>query len=65
MQNIEKKPTKLQIKKNAATETSQSIAEQTRKFLAAGGEVTKINSGVSGQPIYGASGAPAKKHITL
>jgi uncharacterized membrane protein len=64
MQPEERKPNKPHGKKVAATETSQSIAEQTRKFLAAGGTVTEIKSGVSGQPILG-GGSSAKKHITL
>lgn len=65
MQNTEKKPAKPSGKKNAATETSQSIAEQTRKFLASGGTVTKVNIGVSGQPLFGNGPSTAKKHITL
>lgn len=38
-------------KKSAvASETSESIAEQTRKFLASGKKIEKVASGVSGQP---------------
>lgn len=37
-------------KKEAAAETSLSIEEQTKAFLAAGGKVEQINSGISGQP---------------
>lgn len=36
-------------KKAAATETSQTIAEQTAAFLKAGGEIQKIAQGVTGQ----------------
>lgn len=32
----------------AAIETSQSIEAQTRAFIESGGQITKINSGVSG-----------------
>jgi hypothetical protein len=65
MKKPERIPAKASGKKNAATETSQSIAEQTRKFLAAGGTVTKVNIGVSGQPIFGSGPSTTKKHITL
>ncbi len=33
-----------------ASETSESIAEQTRKYLASGKKIEKVASGVSGQP---------------
>lgn len=36
-------------KQPAATETSNSINEQINAFLEAGGQIEKINSGVSGQ----------------
>lgn len=65
MKNVQKAPAKPSGKKNAATETSQSIAEQTRKFLASGGTVTKINIGVSGQPLFSNAPSTTKKHITL
>ena len=63
MQAPERKPNKSTAKKVAASETSQSIAEQTRQFLEGGGTVTSVKSGVSGQPII--AGGNAKKHITL
>jgi hypothetical protein len=44
----------------AGAETSQSINEQTEKFLNTGGKVTEIPRGVSGQP-----GTTARKHITI
>ncbi len=47
-------------KQPAATETSLSIEEQTKAFLESGGEVTKINSGISGQ-----QSMAGPKHITL
>ena len=34
----------------AAVETSESIAEQTKRFLKSGNKITVIQSGVSGQP---------------
>ncbi len=34
----------------AASETSESIAEQTRRFLQSGRKIEVIASGVSGQP---------------
>lgn len=64
MQAPERKPNKSTPKKTVASETSQSIEEQTRRFLEKGGSVTEIKSGVSGQPIMG-GGTTAKKHITL
>ncbi len=44
----------------AVTETSQSIEEQTKAFLKAGGKVDYINSGVSGQ-----KSLAGKKQISL
>ena len=43
-------------KKEVAVETASSIEAQTQAFLAAGGEIQELKSGVSGQP----SIAPAK-----
>ena len=55
------KPSKAAAKKQAAaTETSESIAEQTKAFLKSGGKIQQITAGVSGQK----SMAP-NKHITL
>jgi hypothetical protein len=47
-----RKPTRAAAKKKppAAVETSESIEEQTRKFLQSGNKIEKIPSGVSGQP---------------
>ncbi len=42
-----------QKKSAAASETSESIAEQTRRFLQAGNSIEKIASGVSGQERWG------------
>ncbi|MEH6579980.1 MAG: hypothetical protein V7731_23240 [Amphritea sp.] len=36
-------------KKSAATETRQSIAEQTAAFLKSGGQIQEIAQGVTGQ----------------
>ncbi len=47
-------------KKPAATETSQSIEEQTQAFLAAGGTITQVKSGVSGQ-----QSLAGPRHISL
>ena len=47
-------------KQPAASETSQSIAEQTEAFLRAGGQIQEINSGVSGQ-----ESLAGRKHISL
>jgi hypothetical protein len=47
-------------KQPAASETSQSIEDQTRAFLESGGQIEKINSGVSGQ-----QSIAGPKHITL
>lgn len=57
-----KKPTTRTAKKKEpnAVETSMSIEEQTQAFLAAGGSIEKINTGVSGQV-----GIAGPKHITL
>jgi hypothetical protein len=35
----------------AATETSESIAEQTRNYLKSGKKIQVIESGISGQPL--------------
>jgi hypothetical protein len=40
-------------KTNEPVETRQSIEEQTRAFLKAGGQIEKIQSGVSGQASVG------------
>ena len=45
----------------AGAETSQSINDQTEKFLNGGGKVTEIPRGVSGQP----GTTTARKHITI
>ena len=45
-------------KSAAASETSESIAEQTRLFLKSGKKIEVIESGISGQPTLGA-GKPA------
>ncbi len=37
-------------KQPAGVETSSSIEDSIKAFLAAGGEIEKIKSGVSGQP---------------
>ena len=47
-------------KQPSAAETSLSIAEQTEAFLAAGGTIEKIDSGVSGQ-----QSVAGPKHIKL
>lgn len=47
-------------KQPAAIETSKSIAEQTRAFLKAGGEIQQINSGISGQ-----QSLAGPRHISL
>lgn len=47
-------------KKPAVTETSQSIEEATQAFLANGGEITHIKSGVSGQ-----QSLAGPRHISL
>jgi len=47
-------------KQPAASETSKSIEEQTKAFLASGGKIEEINTGVSGQ-----QSISGPKHITL
>lgn len=47
-------------KQPAALETSETIEAQTKAFLEAGGEITNINSGVSGQ-----KSMAGPKHISL
>ena len=42
-------------KQPAAVETSESIEEQTRLFLAAGNKIEVIANGVSGQPSVAAA----------
>lgn len=37
-----------------ARETSESIEEHTRLFLASGKKIEKVESGISGQPALGA-----------
>ena len=37
----------------SASETSDSIAEQTAKFLKAGNKIEVVASGISGQPLLG------------
>lgn len=39
----------------AASETSESIAEQTKLFLKTGNKIEVVESGISGQPTLGAS----------
>ncbi len=55
-----KKERKSAVKKSAEQESSQSIEEQTKAFLASGGEIQQINSGVSGQ-----QSVAGPKHINL
>lgn len=45
-------------KSAAASETSESIAEQTKRFLKSGNKIEVVESGLSGQPVLGA-GKPA------
>jgi len=47
-------------KKAAASQTHDSIAEQTAAFLKAGGEIQKIDKGVSGRENNG-----GPRHIVL
>lgn len=47
-------------KQPKATETSESIQSQIDKFLNSGGEIEKIDSGVSGR-----ESMKGPKHITL
>jgi hypothetical protein len=44
-----------QKKPAAATETSESIAEQTQAFLKSGKKIEVVQSGISGQPTLGAN----------
>jgi hypothetical protein len=57
-----KKPTRAAAKKKqpASVETSQSIEEQTKAFLAQGGQVETVQIGMSGQ-----QNLTGPKHITL
>ncbi|NCF20548.1 MAG: hypothetical protein GWP63_20115 [Haliea sp.] len=57
-----RKPTRAAAKKKqpAAVETSESIEEQTRRFLESGNKIQVIQSGVSGQ-----TSMAANKHIKL
>lgn len=52
------KRVKAKAKAPSASETSDTIADQTAAFLKAGGSVTKINTGVSGQTGLGYSKKP-------
>lgn len=54
-------PTRTQHKNNSATETHQTIEEQTKVFLSAGNKVLQIPDGVSGQE----KERGGRKHITL
>jgi hypothetical protein len=47
-----RKPTRAAAKKKqpAAVETSESIEEQTRRFLESGNKIQVIGNGISGQP---------------
>lgn len=47
-------------KQPAATETSESIEKQMQEFLARGGQIEHIDSGVSGQ-----SQLTGSRHISL
>ncbi|ETX09605.1 hypothetical protein MUS1_06680 [Marinomonas ushuaiensis DSM 15871] len=47
-------------KQPAASETSESIEKQMQEFLARGGQIDKIDSGVSGQ-----SQLTGSRHISL
>tara|TARA_R110002072_G_scaffold140765_8_gene285219 strand:- start:9715 stop:9906 length:192 start_codon:yes stop_codon:yes gene_type:complete len=47
-------------KQPAATETSNSIDEQVKEFLAAGGAIEQIKTGVTGQV-----NMPGPRHINL
>ena len=47
-------------KQPAAIETSESIEEQTRRFLESGNKIEVVPNGVSGQ-----NGGAVSKHITL
>lgn len=52
------KRVKAKTKAAAASETSQTIAEQTEAFLKSGGSVTRINTGISGQTGLGYAKKP-------
>jgi hypothetical protein len=56
------KPTRAPAKKKqpAAVQTSESIAEQTKIYLASGKKIQYIEPGISGQ-----STTPTKKQISL
>ena len=58
--NMASKKATTQKNQELAQETSDSIAEHTARFLAAGGKVQEIPTGVSGQV---ATSGP--RHITL
>tara|TARA_R110002167_G_scaffold126558_8_gene307378 strand:+ start:2582 stop:2797 length:216 start_codon:yes stop_codon:yes gene_type:complete len=47
-------------KQPAATETSSSIDEQVKEFLASGGAIEQIKTGVTGQ-----QNMPGPRHINL
>jgi hypothetical protein len=47
-------------KQPTATQTSKSIQEQTEAFLGSGGEITQVNSGISGQ-----QSVAGPKHISI
>jgi hypothetical protein len=47
-------------KQPAATETSSSIDEQVKAFLAAGGSIEKVKTGVTGQ-----QNMPGPRHINI
>lgn len=57
-----RKPTRAAARKKepAAVETSESIAEQTARFLKEGNKIQVIESGISGQP-----SVASRKHIRL
>lgn len=52
------KRVKAKAKAPSARETSNTIADQTAAFLKAGGSVTRINTGVSGQTGLGYAKKP-------
>jgi len=47
-------------KQPTASQTSLSIQEQTKAFLGAGGEITQVDAGVSGQ-----QSMAGPKHISI
>ncbi len=51
---------KSKAKTPAASETSESIAEQTAAFLKSGGQIEEVANGVSGQ-----TSLSGPRHITL